>query len=470
MSGLQSLFDYQRTILWVIQGCQADQPYKNMSVGLGRSLALEFPDVRLQFLDIDNSRKPDARLVAETLLRLNFTDTEGILWSVEQEMVQENDRVMIARLVADRDANRRHNAANRAITDDIDPGSTSLRFHRSSAAGYSIYDSNINVSPYEVMIHVKKATLLPILGNLHGIFGKNERTGKSVICFSAVNGTMVAVQAENMVELSVTAGDEARLLALLCLEIQVSQVLDVLEPSCTVITNEPAPILAQMLHERAFQKGIHVFFTESVAESAVAALPQLRVNNASPKRLIKSALPTNISVFIDCSSEPEGVARLVEPCLPDHCWRTSLSAIQHMYSGTKAPGNDSLSDLLRLVISHCPPLIPIAFTVASPRDVVAMGGSYEAGTIVDWKATALVPVRLTSVNYQIRFDENKTYVLFGLTSDLATSLCDWMSSRGARTIVLTNRNPNLDKSWLEEISRAGVHVKVFSKYERPFCA
>ncbi|KID73294.1 PKS-NRPS hybrid synthetase [Metarhizium brunneum] len=91
-----------------------------------------------------------------------------------------------------------------------------------------------------------------------------------------------------------------------------------------------------------------------------------------------------------------------------------------------------------------------------------MGGSYEAGTIVDWRATALVPVRLTSANDQIRFDENKTYALFGLTSDLATSLCDWMSSRGARTIVLTSRNPNIDERWLEEISRAGVHVGVFS--------
>lgn len=50
---------------------------------------------------------------------------------------------------------------------------------------------------------------------------------------------MVAVQAENMVELFVTAGDEARLLALLRLEVQVSQVLDVLEPGSTVIINEP---------------------------------------------------------------------------------------------------------------------------------------------------------------------------------------------------------------------------------------
>lgn len=134
-----------------------------------------------------------------------------------------------------------------------------------------------------------------------------------------------------------------------------------------------------------------------------------------------------------------------------------------MYSGTKIPGNDSLSDLPRRVISHYPPLTPITFTVASPRDVVVMGGSYEAGTIVDWRATALVPVRLTSVNDQIRFDENKTYVLFGLTSDLATSLCDWMSTMGARTIGLTSRNPNIDERWLEEISRAGLHVGVFSK-------
>jgi hypothetical protein len=38
-----------------------------------------------------------------------------------------------------------------------------------------------------------------------------------------------------------------------------------------------------------------------------------------------------------------------------------------------------------------------------------------------------------------------------------------MASRGARNIVLTSRNPEVDDKWLQYMTDAGVRVKVFAK-------
>ena len=63
----------------------------------------------------------------------------------------------------------------------------------------------------------------------------------------------------------------------------------------------------------------------------------------------------------------------------------------------------------------------------------------------------------------MHFDETKSYILFGLTSDLGRSLVEWMGSHGAKNIALTSRNPVIDTDWLEECRAKGMRVEVFAK-------
>ena len=83
--------------------------------------------------------------------------------------------------------------------------------------------------------------------------------------------------------------------------------------------------------------------------------------------------------------------------------------------------------------------------------------------IVDWRAPTEVSVRASPVDSQVIFKSDKTYILFGLTSDLAQSICDWMVSHGARNVVLTSRNPKIDAKWVEPLGKAGVRLEVFAK-------
>ncbi|KMU74735.1 lovastatin nonaketide synthase [Coccidioides immitis RMSCC 3703] len=83
--------------------------------------------------------------------------------------------------------------------------------------------------------------------------------------------------------------------------------------------------------------------------------------------------------------------------------------------------------------------------------------------VVNWSNTVDIPVRLASVDKQMHFAADKTYVFFGLSSDLGQSLCNWMAYHGARNLILTSRTPKVDPRWLSEMESIGVRVKVYSK-------
>jgi hybrid polyketide synthase / nonribosomal peptide synthetase ACE1 len=120
MSGMKRLFETQRTILWVTQGRRVEEPYMNMSIGFGRTLVLEVPDLRLQFLDLETSEKPVASRLLETLSRLYLSDSwekqgkfNNVLWSHEEELAYENGRLVVSRRYFSKPLNDRFNASRR---------------------------------------------------------------------------------------------------------------------------------------------------------------------------------------------------------------------------------------------------------------------------------------------------------------------------------------------------------------------
>ncbi|KAK7714551.1 NRPS, partial [Diaporthe eres] len=118
--------------------------------------------------------------------------------------------------------------------------------------------------------------------------------------------------------------------------------------------------------------------------------------------------------------------------------------------------------VLKRTLSHKGGLLQPEYKTVTPLDVVSGTQIQTNNTVVDWEAEPQLPVQLNSVDSATRFEGNKTYVLFGLTSDLGLSLCDWMVSHGARNIVLTSRRPQVDERWLSQKKKAGVRIEVIS--------
>lgn len=72
-------------------------------------------------------------------------------------------------------------------------------------------------------------------------------------------------------------------------------------------------------------------------------------------------------------------------------------------------------------------------------------------------------MQVETVESKVKFRGDRSYVLFGLTSDLAQSICDWMAAHGARNIVLTSRNPKVEGAWVEGLQKRGLRLEAFAK-------
>jgi len=485
LEGMQCLVDYQRTILWVTQGCRADEPYMNMSVGLGRTLALEAAGVRLQFLDLDSSRKPDARLVAETLLRLRFTREEapihGLLYSREQELVEEEGRVLVPRLLSIQAANGRHNASKRHITQARDAQECGLVL-TTAGSGYAFREETSNSAPSptpdRVLVRVAASSLFPLTEQMYGVVGQDCSTGAWVMGLSRTNGTRVTVQQGHIVPIAspeddnVTAAQQ-QLLALLTVEAQCHRILNSMPPEGIVVVNEPPADLALRLLEKTTTRGLNVVFTVTTVAARDALPGHCSVVVLSPhtlRRAVRAAVPPNVALLVDCSPEPEGVGlgSLVASCMPPSCRYMALREVGSQRQGPPAAASMVLEMLQDAVARHTQGLATkFEYHALSPSALVGLPPANFSNppvpTLIDWKSGDTVPVKVQSVDNMMHFDGTRSYVLFGLTSDLGRSLVEWMASRGAKNIALTSRDPVIDTDWLEECRAKGIRVEVFAK-------
>ncbi|OJJ43495.1 hypothetical protein ASPZODRAFT_74088 [Penicilliopsis zonata CBS 506.65] len=67
-----------------------------------------------------------------------------------------------------------------------------------------------------------------------------------------------------------------------------------------------------------------------------------------------------------------------------------------------------------------------------------------------------------SASHLIHLSPHRTYLLAGMTGDLGCSLCQWMITRGARSLVLASRSPKVDAEWLAEMGSLGASVVAMS--------
>ncbi len=485
MKGIQAMLSHQRTILWVTRGCRVDEPYMSMSVGLGRSLALESPDTRLQFLDLDVSREPDPRLVAETLLRLRLTrdktSTEGMLYSLEPELAQEGDRLMVPRVMAVQAANDRLHAATRSITHPKSPREAQLLLE-SNSGGYTMHEAGPadDAAPEadELLVQVTASTLLPVTRGLYGVSGQ-EKGRDWVLGLSRLNGSRVPVLEGHLLrmhsETPASSAVQHELLALLAIELQVRQILVSKPPRGSILVHDPPVGLTSRLVELANERGVTVAVTLPAVGPARPDLPNaITLSGDTPRRLVRARLPRDVSLFVDASSNPDpdavaGLGSLIACVLPSSCLRMTL---KDMESLRPAPAPVQL-ELLEDLVARYAAGTRVAggtgsFRILAPGALTTWEEPMELEdaalpTVVDWEAPGAVPVRVRPADNLLRFEGDKCYVLFGLTGELGRSLVGWMGSLGAKNVVLTSRRPQLDERWLEECRRKGMRVEVFAK-------
>ncbi|CAN8105228.1 unnamed protein product [Discula destructiva] len=509
-NGMQKLMLGSSHLLWITKGRRADQPYHNMMIGIGRSVRSEVPDHPLQFLDIDSTTEPDAKSIAETLLRLVYISSPGfddVLWSLEYEICMDDKGHMnIPRILPDEPLNQRMNAARRPLeTLAIMPFDTS----RCVELVYQM-DSRVVLRDAEMpspgsqgrLVHVHASSRFPFvtrdqLGHSYFLCAGTDVQSGARLLFLSPNNTSIAVALPDKTvdwgwgvstgtetnmyqEIRNSANAFVRLLAYLVAE---SLTIDLEQQGMSLWLHEADETLAQSVRSSCMKRNIPVFLSTSVGGETSSE--STFVHPRTPARELKwrHGLPPEQPIrFVTMDEDSKAfdfghddlrdidIERMWQYRAGGKAVRLSfcMATLREVLSGaclhlggsnpysTSAilPGVAHMDVVLKETV---PPVDGPANTVAWTTTEAAVSGT-DTSTL----ASVSVLVRSLELGARGLFSNDKTYFLVGLTADVGMSICNWMIDHGARHLAVTSRNPQIHPSLVREFARKGANFRAFA--------
>ena len=480
LESLQKIFDQASNVLWITAGCRADDPYANMSVGIGRSVRLEMPHVRFQYLDIPIESNPEPKQIAETLMRLqalSLWEQEGVLekmlWTVEPEIAYENGNLMIPRIYEEEKLNARFNSKRRPMTQEVAQATVPVEVTCLSQDIYELREMDLEECRSPISIRVQYSLLSSIkvrhLGYAFLGIGTDMRTDEKVIFISDHNSSIVTVPKTQTAPLQTSPDSEQEILLLVAAHLLAGSIVDSVKEGSTIIVHQPEKAIKHMLSQRTSGKDIKILFTTS-GEIGHGDSRTLAIPAKTSLYHLKSMLPTKTVAFFDLSdsrSDSGDLAARIRSCLPTFCKQKNYSSLfateSELVDGVQL---DHANILLRLAIDCAvsgPSAQDILIDMVDPRDI-SSATNYRGllSSVLDWTASPTVPVRIELADHKNLFSKDKTYLMVGLTADVGNSLCEWMIRKGAKNLVLTSRNPQLSEEWLKMMKDMGAVITVES--------
>lgn len=481
MDGIRQVFDRSKNILWITQGCRREQPYMNMSVGLGRSLCYEYPNTKIQFLDLDYNRAPEAHVIAEALLRLQMQEVwredragEQSSMSFEPELAIEDSRFLAPRIMLNQSQNDRYNSSRRLITTSLSPQTCSLTIVPNDhsicvqRSEIPIRVSGVPRTTVRVTYSLLRAVKIADLGFFYPLVGFTTADNKKVVALSETNASIIHLPDDRLVPCTALQGQEPQFLLDIAYQAMAESLVAMTPISGTLLLHEPDRVLGSMLDEIGKKIGMDIALTTEKQVHEGSHWVQIH-RNASLSTTT-SMLSKTVSMFVDFSTDtkPESVGNRIRSCLKSFYRSESRNSVirdvSMVSSGAAAYLPNKFSDILESIHTSVEHdfVSSIAVEVLAARDVGNGSQGETLAPVVDWTRHSFVPVKINPVDFTDIFSDNRTYLLIGLTGQLGQSLCEWMLIHGALNIVLTSRNPQIDSRWLNELGRTGAMVKVIS--------
>jgi hybrid polyketide synthase/nonribosomal peptide synthetase ACE1 len=476
LNGARQLFQQSKSCLWITQGSRADNPYQNMSVGFGRTINLEMAHLRIQFLDFASADEPMAELIAETLLQFEATDLwdqngegQNLLWSVEPEIAYENGNLLVPRLMPSPTRNLRYNSIRRRITKDIDPKSARLSLCWTGQS-YEVCDdaaSDERVhSKGNIECQVTYSTLQAIkvtnVDYAYLVLGTNVTTQEQIIALTPHRHSIIQAPEKWTIPCHGTTETGLRIMSLVQNYLVALTALDSFSNGDSIVLLEPKEGFASILFALASQKGINLIcLTTNDPGKSPYWIP---IHPNAPKRDIKAALPRNVSCFFQ-SSDNERLNATIIKCLPSSC---KIRGVEFFMSEDAKIDPHSSAAFIPLALrsawihahhensSHA---IEEQSVISTPN-ILPQTRRIGEPTVFFWSETPTIPVQTLPVDAKPMFSSDKTYWLVGLTGGLGLSLCEWMVKHGAKYIVITSRNPNIEPRWEEHMRIQGAVIKI----------
>ncbi|KAF5591103.1 polyketide synthase [Fusarium pseudoanthophilum] len=460
LSNLQSLFSHSSQVLWLTAGRLDESPYANMTIGLGRAIINELPQLNLQFLDLPKASSVDAKMVVEAFLKLKlaksaeFTKTP-MLWSTEPEVLLRDGLVMIPRVVPDKERNNRLNSQRRKITKDVSLGDTEVVL-TNTEGGLCLEEK----APWAksltgngmANIQVEQSLSLPFCEGEVLCIGKSD--GQVTMAIVPHHSSKVSLPKTDVftVPEAETTQAQADLLVHIAVNLTASLILSTISSAVPTTGDDNVLIygastdIQSALTVQASRKPI---FASSEVQSDSSFI---HIHPRASIRTIQHLLPRGISHFVDLSEKADNK-------ITQH--------LSHLYETISfKPSHALASNTARLLetVHHfsCRSQLSSPPTTVSIQEITSLSAAVDlTRTIIDWTTPNPVSVTIRPISGQGLFSTDKTYLMVGLVSDFGRSLCRWMVENGAKYIVLTSRRAQVDQLWLQEMEDLGAVVRVY---------
>lgn len=476
-SALKKMFGATKDLLWITNGRRWEEPFYNMTVGFGRTARNETPELRLQFLDVEDLGGLDVRKIAEIFLRLRTRAGEGdnILWTLEPEVIIDaGQRELIPRLRHISNLNQRFNSLRRAITHEVDVKSSTCVLQLSPTGSF-LQELRLGAVDDEKPVteicttHTIYSAIMTPLGHKFLALGKEPSSGSCYLALVPSPASILRVPSTCAVPYSTTHLSTELLLALVAAHLVATSVLDHLFAGQTLVVHNPTKFIAHAITVHASAKNVCVVFT---TDHRGPQTPSSWVNlplNAS-RSALRFILPANTACFVgfwDQVTPRPLIESTFMSSLPRNCRKETADTIYSFDGCDHVSSDPVLAQILEQATAYAE-----LYENQEEHSMLAealrledlTGGTLPSNpmTVIDWTSPTLHPVRITSIESGTLFLGNKTYWLAGLTGALGLSLCDWMIGHGARSLVLTSRSPQVDSEWVSTHARKGAKITIIS--------
>lgn len=475
--GLQTALNGAKFVLWVTQGCRADNPWGNMSVGLTRSLQSELPHVQFQMLDVDSLAYDQAvisNLISSTFVRLACMPalSKDVLWTTESEIAYVQGSLWIPRILPNDELNNRSNSSKRRIIKETNLSEIPVEIVLTEDAGQLIETSDEECGECQVKLSITHSTVgnttvngqTPAsicLGSVIDIGSKVENffRGDQVISLCPKNASQVVLEEDALCHCRVPSSMANAFIQRLIDSIRIRSIAVTLPSGGTVILVDAPRGIKDELRQISSLEVVSLVSEKSnhIDEDSSFIHPMMT------ERAISTIVPRNVTAIVECGNfGRKGLRERIKSSLK---LKGNRNAFHHVLSCDLAEYT-SISPLhfkeaARILSDQFSPSSK-STTSVNVADVPATEHRKNDLLIIDWRATDAVLTTLQPLQLKKLLRSDRTYFLVGFTGGLGQSLCRWMVLNGALYLAFATRNHQaVDGAWLQELRRLGATVNLY---------
>lgn len=477
LSGLQMAINQSRQMLWVSKGCRRENPYANMSVGLCRSLAAEYPHIQFQHIDLESDLEPLAvSRISEAMARLVFKASlkqpVDILWSIEPELILEHGKWLIPRILPDEPLNHRLNCSKMAIETQSSLETSAIEIHRVGkefAVTQPVPSLQASKDTTHVRVRVTLSLLYPIFLDesscVYLCYGYREQDPTvQVLALSETNSSNICVSESCVFDCSASTATGTMLLRKVAFAMLAEKLLARVDPGATIVLHDADQFVGAAVRWKAAERGLICISTTSLAQPDDKDTGTVFIHSHAPERVIKKLLPRDAKLLIDFSSSKDHSGEPpLRRYLPACC---KFYQLQTAFGGT----DYSVPGIPEVVLKRAKDAIysSLGFQLAADAPVINISElsghlilDLHYSSVVNFCAETTVSTIIQPLKANLLLRPDRTYLLVGCTGGLGQALCRWMVSAGVRHLALTTRNVSrVDKQWLEALQLAGANIKL----------